>query len=103
METTRVEHRWEDQEYDELKESLIDRRNNLKQMPIFTTINDDFNSNNGGSVGVLNGDQEKEEEVKDLSQENGIKVDEDDIEKEKQQTSEYLVYYDADKGKNVKI
>ncbi|KAL7607084.1 hypothetical protein Lser_V15G15253 [Lactuca serriola] len=70
-------------------------------MPIFTTINDDFNSNNGGSVGVLNRDQEKEE-VKDLSQQNGIKVDEDDIEKEKQQTSEYLVYYYADKGWNKK-
>ncbi|CAH1423490.1 unnamed protein product [Lactuca virosa] len=91
-------HRWEDQEYDELEESLIDRRKNLKQTPIFTSINDDFSSNNGGSIGVLNGDQEKEEEVKDLSQQNGIKVDEDDIEKEKQQTLEYLVYYDADKG-----
>ncbi|CAH1454518.1 unnamed protein product [Lactuca virosa] len=100
METTQAEHRWEDQEYDELEESLISRRKNLKQTPIFTTINDDFSSNNGGSVGVSNGeDQEKEEdEVKDLSQQNGIKVDEDDIEKEKQQTSEYLVYYDADKG-----
>ncbi|KAL7601790.1 hypothetical protein Lser_V15G24640 [Lactuca serriola] len=97
METTRVEHRWEDQEYDELEESLIERRKNLKQMLIFTSINDDLSSNNGGSVGVLNGDQEKEEEVKDLSQENGIKVDEGDIEKEKQQTLMYLVYYDADK------
>ncbi|CAH1454517.1 unnamed protein product [Lactuca virosa] len=105
METTQAEHRWEDQEYDELEESLISRRKNLKQTPIFTTINDDFSSNNGGSVGVSNGeDQEKEEdEVKDLSQQNGIKVDEDDIEKEKQQTSEYLVYYDADKDTGLRL
>ncbi|CAH1427487.1 unnamed protein product [Lactuca virosa] len=96
-------HRWEDQEYDELEESLIDRRKNLKQTPIFTSINDDFSSNNGGSVGVLNGDQKKEEEVKDLSQQNGIKVDEDDIEKEKQQTLMYLVYYDADKDTGLRL
>ncbi|KAI3505986.1 hypothetical protein L1887_28339 [Cichorium endivia] len=107
METIQVEHPWEQQEHDEFEEGLIARRKNLNQTPVSTAINGDFSSNNGGSVGLTNGEdqeqdekeeEEEEEKVKDFSQQNGIKVDEDEKEKEKQQTSEYIVYYDADKA-----
>ncbi|KAD0728484.1 hypothetical protein E3N88_43794 [Mikania micrantha] len=94
MEITEVVHPWEQEQDDELEEGLVARRKNLNQSLLSTTIN----------VGVTNHhqqqdadeedeDEDGEEEVKDFVQQ---KVDEDD--NEKQQISEFCVYYDTDKG-----
>ncbi|KAD4385134.1 hypothetical protein E3N88_25302 [Mikania micrantha] len=93
MEITEVVHPWEQEQDDELEEGLVARRKNLNQSLLSTTIN----------VGVTNHhqqqdadeedeDEDGEEEVKDFVQQ---KVDEDD--NEKQQISEFCVYYDTDK------
>ncbi|XP_024995493.1 membrane protein of ER body-like protein isoform X2 [Cynara cardunculus var. scolymus] len=86
------------QEADELDQSLIPRKRNLHQTPFSTNNSSTFDGEMSSSSSVDGEEwkqQGEDEVVQDFIQQNGIKIDEDETEKEKQ---EYCVYYDTDKG-----
>ncbi|KVH96419.1 protein of unknown function DUF125, transmembrane [Cynara cardunculus var. scolymus] len=90
------------QEADELDQSLIPRKRNLHQTPFSTNNSSTFDGEMSSSSSVDGEEwkqQGEDEVVQDFIQQNGIKIDEDETEKEKQ---EYCVYYDTDKAFNVK-